>query len=114
MYNLKGKTRKIGRDDPRVVSAFNGWHDSLAGRPLNTFYSDNSNTAIAATYMNWRLRAAEVKRLKNKVPVWRTTRQVPHQVYTAFMECAKIESERGNLRALPIDRMPDDPNLKFR
>jgi hypothetical protein len=114
MYNVTKKTSKIRRDDPRVVSAFNGWHDALAGRPLNTFYSDNPKISIAVTYMNWRLRATEVKRLKNKVPVWRTTRQVPHQVYTAFMECADVEEKCGNLRAMPIDRMPDDPDLKFR
>jgi hypothetical protein len=114
VYNVNNKTSKIGRDDIRVVSAFNGWHDALTGRPLNSYYSDNPSTAIAVTYMNWRLRATEVKRLRGKIPAWRTTRQVPHQVYNAFMECAITEQTRGNLRALPIGRMADEPTLKFR
>ena len=63
--------------------------------------------------MNWRLRATEVKRVMGKVPVWRTTRQVPHQVYDAFEECLRIEEERGNLPAMPSKRMPNDENLTF-
>lgn len=113
MYNFKKKSTRIVLDDPRAVAANAGWSDALAGRPLNPYYSDNPNTTIAITYMNWRLRAAEVKRVMGSVPVWRTTRQVPHQVFNAFRECVRIEEERGNLRAMPIKRMPDDENLTF-
>jgi hypothetical protein len=113
MYNVNRKSGKIGRNDIRVISAYNGWHDALNNRPLNPEFSDHSEIAIAATYINWRLRACEVQRVMGKVPVWRTTRQVPHQVFEAFRSACLIEIERGNLRAMPINRMPDDPNLKF-
>ena len=113
MFNYKKRTTKITRDDPRAIAANAGWQDALAGRPLNPYYADHPITAIAVTYMNWRLRATEVKRVMGSVPVWRTTRQVPHQVYAAFSEATRQEEERGNLRAMPSIRMPDDPDLKF-
>lgn len=113
MLNLKLKTGRISRDDPRSLAAYNGWHDALNQRPLNPYYSDHPKPAIAATYIHWRLRATEIKRVHGKVPVWRTTRQVPHQVYTAFAEVIKNEHDLGNLPAIPGKAMPDNPDLKF-
>jgi hypothetical protein len=115
MYNLKTKkTSRIKLDDPRAMAANAGWNDALAGRPLNPYYSDNPSTVIAVTYMNWRLRATEIKRVMGSVPVWRTVRQVPRQVYAAFIKVKEHEDTLGNPSALPINRMPDDPDLKFR
>lgn len=107
-----GKSR-ITRDDPRVAAAFAGWHDALNGRPLNPYYADHAHEHVAGTYMNWRLRATAVKCGGVKVPMWRTTRQVPHQVMEAFRYINQRDKALGLPPVMPTIRVPDDPTLVF-
>lgn len=113
MKNLHRKTSHLKRDDPRMTAAFNGWHDALNGRPLNPYFSDNRSSTIAVTYMNWRLRATAIKWSGIKVPAWRSTRQVPHQVKDAWVTVVRGDKSLGMPDVMPLVRMPDDPNLMF-
>jgi hypothetical protein len=111
--NNKNTKSKIIRDDPRVIAANAGWNDVMFNRGIDAKYADHPVMGIAVTYMNWRLRAAEVKAKRKKIPRWRTLRQIPHQVKKIVLEVAQEESINKNLSALPLQRMPDDPDLNF-
>lgn len=112
--NLSSSKTRIQRGDPRAVAAYAGWHDALAGRPLNPIFSDHPNQYIACAYMAWRYRAVETKRVLGTVPVWRSMKSVPKKIMDTFINAAQIERVRGNLSCLPTkNHMPEDPNLSF-
>lgn len=112
--NITAKKSWIKVGDPRAAAAYAGWHDALAGRPLNPIFSDHPNQYIACAYMAWRYRAVEVKRVFGTVPVWHTMKSVPKRVMDTFINAARIERANGNLSCVPTKRLPDDPNLEFK
>lgn len=112
--NNASKNSKIKLDDPRALAAHAGWNDVMKGLDIDPFWSDHPVIGLAVTYMNWRLRATEVKSKRYKIPLWRTKRQIPHQVKKIVLEVAQEESKNKNFSALPLIRLPDDPDLVFR
>lgn len=111
--NNVSKNSKIKLDDPRALAAHAGWNDVMLGLDIDPFWCDHPITGLAVTYMNWRLRATEVKSKRNKIPRWKTKRQIPHQIKKIVLEVAQEESKKKNFSALPLLRMPDDPALNF-